>query len=75
MGFIEIVAFFKALPEMVKVLSEIVLALKQLKQESIDKELESIRKEVNQQITSLSKAANDEERKKALLALALAVSK
>ena len=75
MGVTELILFFKSLPEIAKVLGEIVSTLKELRQESMQKELEVIRKDVDVQIQSLILAVNDEQRKKALLALSTALGK
>jgi len=69
MGIAEIFAFFKALPELVKVMGEVVSSLKQLRQDSINRELDSIRNEFDTNIKKLTMAVNDEQRKKALLDL------
>ena len=71
----EILLFIRSLPEMVKVLKEVVDALKQLKADAIERELSSIRKDIDLQIKLLQGATNDIERKKALLALSVAISK
>ena len=71
----EILLFLRSLPQMVKVLGEIVEALKQLKAEAIEKELTAIRNDVDLQIKNLQMAANDVDRKKAILALSSAISK
>jgi hypothetical protein len=75
MGVAEVIAFFKALPELVKVMGEVVAALKEMKQESIDKAIETIKNDVDVQIQILTQAKNDEERKAALLALSRAIAK
>jgi len=75
MGFAELIAFFKALPELVKVVGEVVSSLKQLKQDAINNEIASIRKEVDVQIQTLILAVNDEQRKKALLDLSRALGR
>jgi len=75
MGFAELIAFFKALPELVKVVGEVVSSLKQLKQDAINNEIASIKKEVDVQIQTLILAVNDEQRKKALLDLSRALGR
>lgn len=75
MGIAEIIAFFKAVPQIVAVLGEVVSSLKQLRQDAIDKELETVRKEVDVQIQNLILAGNDEQRKKALLELSRAIGR
>lgn len=75
MGIAEIFAFIKALPEMVKILGQIASSLEHLKQESINKELESIRKDVSATLAQIEKAATNEERKKLSTDLATRMSK
>lgn len=75
MGIAEIFAFFKALPEMVRVLGQINESLIQLKRDSINKELESIKTEFNKKIHLLIIAKDDNERRKAILDLAIAIDK
>jgi hypothetical protein len=69
MGIAEIIAFLKALPEMVKVLGDISDNLKQLKIDSINKELETIKNDVAIKIQTLTLAKTDDERKKAIIDL------
>lgn len=75
MGFVEFIAFFRALPEMVKILGEVNSTLKQLRQDSIDKEISEIKNEFSIKLQTLKGAVNDEQRKKALLDLERAVSR
>lgn len=75
MGFAELIAFVRALPELVKVMGEVVSSLRQMRQDSIDRELESIRKDVDTQIQILTTAANDETRKRAILDLSRAIGR
>lgn len=75
MGFAEVIAFIKALPEIVKFLNEISSTLRQLKQDSIDRELESIKKEVDSNIQKLITAKSDSDRKQALLELSRVMGK
>lgn len=75
MGMAEIIAFIRALPELVKVMGEVVNALRQMKQDAIDRELEKIRNEVDSNIQKLTAAKTDEERKKILLDLNRAIGR
>lgn len=75
MGFIEIIAFIRALPQLVSIMGEVVTALKQMKQDAIAKEIEVIKKDVDLKISTLIMATNDEERKKALLDLVRVISR
>jgi hypothetical protein len=75
MGFAEIIAFFKALPEIIKILGEINNTLKQLQKEAIEKELALIRSEVKETLTKIEKANTHEERKILALELATRISK
>lgn len=75
MGFAEFIAFIRALPELVRVMGEVVDSLKQLKRDAIDRELESIRKEFDSNIQKLITAQNDEQRKKALLDLSRSIGR
>lgn len=75
MGFAEIVLFIKSLPEMVKILGEIHLTLKQMKQDSIDKQLEQIKREVSETLRQIEGAKTNEDRKRLSAELALRMSK
>jgi hypothetical protein len=75
MGFAELVLFIKSLPEMVKVLGNIHDTLKQLRQESIDRELAQIRKDVSITLNQIDGAKTNEERKKLALDLVNRISK
>lgn len=75
MGFAEVVLFIKSLPEMVKVLGEIHSTLKQLRQESIDRELEKIKSEVAETLKQIEGAKTNEDRKRLSMELALRMSK
>lgn len=75
MIFADIIAFIKALPEIIKVLGEIHSTLKQLQKESLDKELAKIRSEVNETLTRIEKAKTNEERKTLAIELANRINK
>lgn len=75
MGFAEFIAFFRALPEMVKILGEVNSTLKQLRQDSIDKELDGIKKDVSETLKQIEGAKTNEDRKRLSLELALRLSK
>ena len=66
----EIIAFFRSLPEIARVLGQIVNALEQLKRDAINREMESIKSEVDGAIQKLILSKTDDQRKAALLALA-----
>ena len=70
MGMMEIIAFFRSLPEIARVLGQIVNALEQLKRDAINREMESIKSEVDGAIQKLILSKTDDQRKAALLALA-----
>lgn len=75
MGIAEIIAFFKALPELVKVLGEVVSALQQLKQDSINREMDAIKSDVSKTLKQIEGAQTNEERKKLALELAIRMSR
>lgn len=75
MGFAELVAFFKALPEVVKLIRELVDAVKGLHSSAIDKELETIRKDVSDTIYKIEGAKTVEERRRLSLELVSRMSK
>jgi hypothetical protein len=75
MIFADIVAFIKALPEIIKVLGEIHSTLKQLQKEALEKEMAKIRSDVNETLTKIEKAKTNEERKILALELATRISK
>ncbi len=75
MGFAELVAFFKALPEAVKLIRELVDAVKGLHSSAIDKELETIRKDVSDTIYKIEGAKTNEDRKKLALELVTRMSR
>lgn len=75
MGFAEIIAFVRALPELVKVMGEVVSALQQIKQDSIDKQLEKIKTDVSETLKKIEGAKTNEERKNLSMELALRLSK
>lgn len=75
MGVTEIIAFIRAFPALVEEIKSLRLEISGLRMEAIDKELSSIRNEVNTQIQILTAAKNDEDRKKALLALSNSISR
>ena len=75
MGFMEIVAFIRALPEMVKILGEVADSLKQLRQDSIDKELAKIKADVSETIKQIEGAKTNEDRKRLSMELAIRMSK
>lgn len=75
MGFGEIVLFIRSLPEILKVLGNINDSLQQIKRDSINKELDKIKEEIDRQIQLLTTAKNDEDRKKALLSLVRATTR
>lgn len=56
-------------------MGEVVNALRQMKQDAIDRELEKIRNEVDSNIQKLTAAKTDEERKKILLDLNRAIGR
>ena len=74
MGFAEIIAFFRALPELVKVLGEVVTSLKQLRQDAIDSELAKIKSDVDITLKQIAGAQTNEDRKKLALELATRMS-
>ena len=65
-----IVEFFTALPKLVNAVNALVEEVKQLKQDSINKSLETYKQEVSDTLAKISKATSDEERKKLSLELA-----
>jgi hypothetical protein len=71
MGLAEIFAFFKALPMIANALNEVVMALKQMKQDSINKELDIIKADVGATLKKIEGAKSAEERKVLALELAL----
>lgn len=75
MGFAEVIAFFKALPEIIKVLGEINATLKQMQKESIEREILKIRQEVDETINKIEKAKTSEERKNLAIELSTRISK
>lgn len=75
MGIAEIFAFFRALPELVKVMGEVVSTLKQLKQDQVDKELEKIKSEVATTLKQIEGAQTNEDRKRLSMELAIRMSK
>lgn len=75
MGFAEIIAFVRALPELVKVMGEVVSALQQIKQDSIDKQLEKIKTDVSETLKKIEGAKTNEERKNLAMELAVRMSK
>jgi hypothetical protein len=75
LGIAELIAFFRALPELVKVMGEVVSTLQQLRQDSIDKELSKIKSDVSETIKKIEGAQTNEDRKRLALDLALRMSK
>lgn len=75
MGFAEFVAFVRAFPELVKVMGEVVSTLQQLKQDSIDKQLENYRADVAATLKQIEGAKTNEDRKRLSMELALRMSK
>ena len=73
--FATIMAALAALPEIVKVLGEVASALKQLRQDSINKELEKIKTDVSKKLLEVEGAQTNEERRRLALELALLLSK
>ena len=60
--FASIVAALAALPEIVKILGEVVSELKNLRQSSIDSSLDKIKADVNETLTKIQSAKSNEER-------------
>jgi hypothetical protein len=60
----ELFLALKSINSLVKLLGELVLAVKDLKSDMIQKELETVRKEVNETLKQIENAQTKEERKK-----------
>lgn len=75
MGFAELIAFVRALPELVKVMGEVVSSLKQMRQDSIDKELSQIRGDVATTLKRIEGAQTNEDRRRLALELAARMSR
>lgn len=75
MGIGEIIAFIRALPEAVKILGQIVNSLEQLKQDSINRQIEIIKSDVTTTLKQIEKAGTNEERKRLSIDLANRMSK
>lgn len=75
MGLAELFAFFRALPELVKVMGEVVSSLKQLKQDSVDRELEKIRSDVSTTLKQIEGAQTNEDRRRLAMELATRMSR
>jgi len=75
MGFSEIIAFIRALPKLVEVMGQVVSSLQQLKQDSINRELESIKSDVSKTLKQIEGAQTNEDRKRLAMELALRMSK
>lgn len=75
MGIAEIIAFFKALPELVRVMGEVVSGLRQLRQDAIDRELDSIKSDVSETLKQIEGARTNEDRRRLALELATRLSK
>lgn len=75
MGIAEIFAFIRALPELVKVMGEVVSSLRHLRQDAIDRELDSIKSDVSETLKKIEGAKTNEDRKRLSMELALRLSK
>lgn len=75
MVFADIVAFIKALPKMIDMLRELIDSVKDLRYSAIDKELETIKRDVAETIHKIEGAKTNEERKKLALELANRMSR
>jgi hypothetical protein len=75
MVFADVIAFIKALPELVRVMGEVVSTLNKLRQDAIDKELEKIRYDVSETLTKISNAKTDADRSRLSLELATRLRK
>lgn len=69
MAIAEIFAFFRSLPEIVKILGQINDSLISLRKESIQRELDKIKSDFNTKLTVLIASKTDEERRKNLIDL------
>jgi len=70
-----IIEFFTSLPKLVSAVQALVEETKALKQDSINKALQSYKDGVNNDLNAILKAKTDEERKKLSLDLALKLNK
>lgn len=75
MGFAELIAFVRALPELVRVMGGVLDELRNLRQDAINRELESIRKDVSITLKQIEGAQTNEDRKRLAMELALRMSK
>lgn len=75
MGIAEIIAFIRALPELARVMGEVVSSLRQLRQDAIDRELDSIKSEVSETLKKIEGAKTNEDRRRLALELVTRMSK
>ena len=67
-------AFFKALPQLVAIMGEVVDALKQLRQDSINNSLNQIKSDVASTLKQIEGAQTNEDRKRLAMELATRMS-